>query len=132
MLADERANFKTSLRSVTKMIRVVARFAEQNRTEINSAVHQTNDVMRTVLSQRQQVGQLLSVMPLAVQNIMAMLGPGNRLLVRLDITSLLPVLGPLLGTLCKNLPGDLCTAIGTDPNAVLGVLGDLLGGGGKK
>ena len=56
----------------------------------------------------------------------------DRLVVRLDITSLLPVLGPLLGELCKHAPGDLCTAIGLDPNQLLGVLGSLLGLGGTK
>lgn len=128
LLASERQNFRTSLRSVTRMIRVVAQFAKENRGEINTTVRRTNDVMRTVLDKRRSVGEVLRVMPLAVQNLERMLGPGNRLVVRLDITKLLPVIGPLLSQICTTMPGDLCNAIGLDPNALSDVLGNLLGG----
>jgi phospholipid/cholesterol/gamma-HCH transport system substrate-binding protein len=129
MLADERDNFRTALRSATRMIRVVAQFAEDNRAQITRAVNQTNDITRNVLSRRNQVAEILRVLPLTAQNLRAMLGPGDRLLVRLDLTALLPILGPLLGNICPTLPGNPCTAIGLDPAGLLGVITNLLGGG---
>lgn len=131
MLAEERQNFRTSLRSVTRMVRVVARFARQNRAQIDTTVKRTNGVMRTMLDKKKPVQELLQVMPLAVQNLQHMLGPGNRLVVRLDLTRLLPVIGPLLTKICAALPGDLCTAIGLDPSSLADALGNLIGGGGK-
>jgi phospholipid/cholesterol/gamma-HCH transport system substrate-binding protein len=128
LLAQERGNFKASLRNVTKMIRVVARFAHRNRADITSAVDRTNHVMRNVLSRRQQVAQILRVMPLATENLHNMMGPDGRLRVRLDITSLLPVVGPILGKVCQLLPADACTAIGLDPAGLIDVITGLLGG----
>jgi hypothetical protein len=50
--------------------------------------------------------------------------------VRLDITALLPVLGPVLNQLCQALPADPCTLIGLDPvGQLVDTLGNLLGGG---
>jgi phospholipid/cholesterol/gamma-HCH transport system substrate-binding protein len=132
LLAEERQNFRTALRSVTRMVRVVARFAQENRPAISRAVDQTNDVMRTVLDERAPVSEMLRTLPLAAQNLQRMLGPDDRLQVRLDITALLPVLGPVLNRLCRVAPADLCTLIGLDPiGALVDALGGLLGGGRK-
>jgi phospholipid/cholesterol/gamma-HCH transport system substrate-binding protein len=132
ILATERRNFRTSLRKVTRMIRVVARFARENRRSLRGTVENTNEVMRTVLDEKDSVRELLRVMPLAVQNLERMLTPDDRLAVRLDITSLLPVVGPLLEELCRLAPADLCSGIGLDPNGLLGVIGDLLNPGGDR
>jgi virulence factor Mce-like protein len=132
LLATERENFRTALRSVTRMVRVVANFAQQNRPAITRAVGQTNDVMRTVLGERGHVAEMLRTLPLAAQNLQRMMGPDNRLQVRLDLTALLPVLGPALNQVCRILPGDPCTVIGLDPiGALVDTLGNLLGGGRK-
>jgi virulence factor Mce-like protein len=127
LLAQERTNFKTSIRSATKMIRVVANFARTNRAEITRAVNQSNGVMRTVLDKRTQTAEILRVLPLTLQNLQRMLAPDGRIRVRLDLTTLLPVLGNILPTLCTVLPGDLCSLIGTDP-PILGQLLDQLFG----
>jgi ABC-type transporter Mla subunit MlaD len=130
LLAAERENFRTSLRSVTRMVRVVADFAAQHRPAITKAVEQTNDIMRTVLAKRTQVAEVLRTLPLAAQNLQRMMGPDGRLEVRLDITALLPVLGPVLNQLCQALPADPCTLIGLDPvGQLVDTLGGLLGGG---
>jgi phospholipid/cholesterol/gamma-HCH transport system substrate-binding protein len=130
LLADERENFRSSLRSVTRMVRVVAEFAREHRPALTRAVGQTNDVMRTVLGKRVQVAEVLRTLPLAAQNLQRMMGPDGRLDVRLDITALLPVLGPVLNRLCRVLPADPCTLIGMDPvGQLVDTLGNLLGGG---
>jgi phospholipid/cholesterol/gamma-HCH transport system substrate-binding protein len=132
MLAAERKNFRTALRSVTRMVRVVADFARQHRTEITRAVEQTNDVMRTVLARRGDVAEILRTLPLAAQNLQRMMGPDGRLVIRLDLTALLPVLGPVLNQLCRVVPADPCTLIGLDPiGQLVDTLGGLLGGGRK-
>ncbi len=122
LLAQEKTNFKTSIRSATKMIRVVANFARTNRAEITRAVNQSNGVMRTVLDKRTQTAEVLRVLPLTLQNLQRMLAPDGRIRVRLDLTTLLPVLGNVLPQLCAVLPGDLCSLLGTSPP----IIGDLL------
>jgi len=128
LLAEEKTNFRTSIRSATKMIRVVANFARTNRAQITRAVKQSNGVMRTVLDKRKETAEILRVLPLTLQNLQRMLGSDNRIRVRLDLTTLLPVIGNILPTLCTVLPGDLCTLLGTDPPIIGQLLNQLLGG----
>jgi len=128
LLAEEKTNFKTSIRSATKMIRVVADFARTNRAQITRAVNQSNGVIRTVLDKRAQTAEILRVLPLTLQNLHRMLGSDGRIRVRLDLTTLLPVIGNILPTLCTVLPGDLCTMLGTDPPIIGQLLDQLLGG----
>lgn len=127
LLAAERKNFRSTLRQTTKMIRVVADFVRDNRAEIRTTVNRSNGVMRTVLDRRDQVAEILSVTPLAAQNLMRMLTENDRLLVRLDPLFLTP-LASLLGPVCESLPGDLCTAIGLDPDGLIDALDELTGG----
>lgn len=128
MLARERNNFRTALRSATKSIRVVARFAHQHRKAIKRAIDNTNFTMRTVLKHKGQTAEILRELPLTLQNLERMLRPDDRLAVRLDITGLLPVLGPVLESLCEGSLNNLCTLIGTNPLGVMTLLGNLIGG----
>jgi len=133
MLAQERGNFRTAIRSATRMIRVVAAFARQNRAQITKAVNQSDGVMQTVLDKRSQTAEILRTLPLTLQNLQRMLRPDQRIAVRLDFLGLLPVLGPALETICGKLNG-LCASIGLDPLHLTDILGALLGGlnkGGK-
>jgi phospholipid/cholesterol/gamma-HCH transport system substrate-binding protein len=132
LLAAERDSFRSALRHVTRMIEVVARFARENRSELTRTTRATTHTMHTVLGERKSVQELLSVMPLAVENLQRTMTPDHRMLVRLDITALLPILGPLLVRLCSAAPGDLCSAIGLDPSQIGSVLGSLLGVGGRR
>lgn len=127
LLAAERKNFRSSIRQTTRMIRVVADFVRDNRAELRKTVNRSNGVMRTVLDRRDQVAEILSVTPLAAQNLMRMLTPEDRLLVRLDPAFLTPLAG-IVGPLCESLPGDPCTAIGLDPDGLINLINELTGG----
>lgn len=130
LLAAERNNFRDAISSATKMINVVAQFAKDNRSQITQAVNQTNDVLRTVNSKSPQVAEIMRLLPLATQNLQRAIDKNDRLVVRLDLSALLPVVGQLVGSLCQATSKvSLCQTLGlgslTDP---LGALKNLLNG----
>jgi virulence factor Mce-like protein len=129
LLANERTNFRTALRTATKSIRVVAQFARKNRKEIKHAVDNTNYTMRTVLKHKSQTAEILRELPLTLENLQMMERKDGLLAVRLDITGLLPILGPVLKTLCEGPLNDACTLVGLDPAGLATLLSGLIGGG---
>lgn len=126
LLAAERANFKTAIRSATRMIRVVADFARTNRAQITRAVNRSNGVMRTVLDKRQQTAEVLRVLPLTLQNLQRALNSDGQLRVRLDISTLLPVVGAVLPTVCTMLPDVCANLLGTNPAGVGSIIDGLV------
>ncbi|MGN6721861.1 MAG: MCE family protein [Marmoricola sp.] len=130
LLAAERNNFKDAISSATKMIAVVAQFAKDNRAAITRAVNQTNGVLRTVIAKTPQVTEILRDLPLATENLQRAINSKDRLVVRLDIAALVPVLAPLIENLCQSkLSLGICQTLGlgslTNP---LGAITDLLKG----
>jgi len=113
ILSTERINFRTALRSLTKAVTTVARFAVDNRAQLVKAVGGSTKLMKTVLSRQNQLKEILQVMPLALQNVArATDSTGTRLPVRID------PLGGVLQSVCSQLPGDLCSILdGTDPGS---------------
>ncbi|MCL2542024.1 MAG: MCE family protein [Nocardioidaceae bacterium] len=118
ILSDERFNFRTMLRSLTKAVRTVARFAVDNRAQIVKTLGGSTKLMRTVLSRQGNLEEILRVLPLALQNLqLARDKTGTRLPVRIDPLVLDP-LGGILQNLCNQLPANLCSILdGTDPGA---------------
>ena len=129
LLSSERTNFRAALRAATKSIRVVAKFAHKNRKEVKHAIDNANYTMRTVLKHKAGTAEILRDLPLTLQNLQRILRPDGRLAVRLDITGLLPVLGPVLESLCEGPLNSACTLVGLDPAGLTTLLGSLLGGG---
>lgn len=132
LLAAERNNFKDAISSATRMITVVAQFAKDNRAQITRAVNQTNGVLRTVIDKKAQVAEILRLLPLATENLQRAINGQDRLVVRLDIAALVPVLAPLLQNLCtaaSNAGLPICQQLGlgslTNP---LGAITNLLQG----
>lgn len=124
LLAAERTNFKDAISSATKMISVVAQFARDNRAQITQAVNQTNGVLRTVIAKKTQVADILRLLPLATQNLQRAINGQQRLVVRLDLTALIPVLAPLLQNLCQATSSlSICQSLGlgsaVDPLATI-------------
>lgn len=132
LLAAERTNFKTAIRSATRMIRVVADFARTNRAQITRAVGQSNGVMRTVLDKRKQTAEILRVLPLTLQNLQRALNSDGQLRVKLDVSTLLPVVGAVLPTVCTTHPDVCANLLGTNPagvgSTIDGLLSAILGG----
>jgi phospholipid/cholesterol/gamma-HCH transport system substrate-binding protein len=115
MLADERTNFRTALRSLDRAVTVVADFAVTNRAEVVQAIDETSKVFRTMLGQQRQLTELLETMPLALQNLDRVVTPEGRAPVRVPPTVLLP-LGSQIAQICSTLPGPICDLIsGVDP-----------------
>ncbi|HWU32153.1 MAG TPA: MCE family protein [Marmoricola sp.] len=113
LLASERNNFRDAISSATKMINVVAQFAKDNRAQITLAVNQTNDVLRTVNSKSTEVGNILKLLPLATENLQRAINKDQRLVVRLNLSALVPILGPLVGGLCQATSQlSLCQSLG--------------------
>ena len=122
LLSTERNNFRDAISSATKMINVVAQFAKDNRAQITQAVTQTNDVLRTVNAKSSQVAEILRLLPLATENLQRAINGQDRLVVRLDLTTLVPVVAPLLNGLCNAASSlNLCQTLG------LGSLSDPVG-----
>jgi phospholipid/cholesterol/gamma-HCH transport system substrate-binding protein len=115
MLADERTNFRTALRSLDEAVTVVAEFAVANRAEVVDAIGGTSKVFRTMLRKQDQLTELLEVMPLALQNLERTVAANGRVPVRVPPSVILPLGGQIDG-LCEQLPSQLCDLIsGTDP-----------------
>lgn len=132
LLAAERDNFKTAITSATQMVNQVAQFAQDNRAQITQAVNQTNGVMTTLVAEFPQIAEMMKELPLATQNLQKSINSQGELVVRLDLTALIPILGNVLGPLCSTLqPLGVCQLIGTNSltnptnitNALLGLLG---------
>lgn len=130
LLADERQNFRSALRSLSSAVTLVAEFAHENRQELVRSLNQSTDVMETLLSRKPQLTETLRVMPVALQNLKAILR-GDRLLVRVDPTVILPGVAGLIDQICSSGSGQMCAAFGPsllNLNNLLALLG--LGGGG--
>lgn len=105
LLADERNNFRQTLRSLDTAVTTVAKFAVDNRQTIVRTLNGSTKIMNTILSKQSDLEEILRVMPLALQNIRMI--KGDRLPIRIDPLVLDP-LGGVLGQVCASLPGDLC------------------------
>lgn len=101
LLAAERNNFKNAISSATKMVGVVAQFAKDNRAQITQAVNQTNSVLRTAIAKKPQIAEILRTLPLATENLQRAVNSQQRLVVRLDISALIPGLATTISNLCK-------------------------------
>ena len=120
LLAAERTNFKNAISSATKMVSVVAQFAKDNRAQITQAVNQTNSVLRTAIAKKPQIAEILRTLPLATENLQRAVNSQQRLVVRLDISALVPALSTTIANLCKATSTlSLCQTLGlgsvTDP-----------------
>ncbi len=110
LLADERTNFQSTLTSLSSVVQLIADFAHQNRQQFVSALTQTTDLMKKLMVKRDDLTEILRVMPLTLQNLGAIYDKG-RLRVRVDPTVLTP-LGGLIDSSCNKGPVDYCSAFG--------------------
>jgi len=110
LLADERANFRSAMRSLSSAVRLVAEFARQNRQQLVKSLDQSSALMRSMLGKRDDLTEILRVMPLTLQNLRATLHNG-RIRVRVDPLVLTP-LPTLLEPLCEATTKDYCSMFG--------------------
>ncbi|HWJ83645.1 MAG TPA: MCE family protein [Nocardioides sp.] len=129
LLASERTNFRTALRSLNRAVTEVARFAVDNRDQIVKALGGSTRLMRNVLGKQSELQEILRVMPLTLQNVQLAKTPDDRLPVVFDPVALDP-LGGLLRNVCDSLPAAVCDLLSLDP---LGrpAPGKALAGGGR-
>lgn len=113
LLADERENFRTALRSLDDAVTIVAEFAVDNRDQIVEALDGSTRLMRTILEKERNLTEILRVMPLTLQNLQRTT-EGNRIKVVVDPIVLTP-LGGVLTQVCDRLPPAICQLIGSDP-----------------
>jgi phospholipid/cholesterol/gamma-HCH transport system substrate-binding protein len=115
LLADERENFRSALRSLDEAVTVVADFAVTNREQVVRAIGGTSKVFRTMLRRQKELTEILEVLPLALQNLERVVTPEGRAPVRVPPTVILPF-GSQITELCESLPGPICDLIsGSDP-----------------
>jgi len=127
LLAAERTNFRDSLRAIGTAVETMSDFVHTNKDQLVSALRNTTDVMKIVLSRRAQLEEILRVMPVGLDNVRNAYTDGS-LRVRISPLALLP-LGSVLTQVCDSLPLDLCNTIaGSDPAGISSLLSDLLGG----
>ncbi|RNL64823.1 MCE family protein [Nocardioides marmoriginsengisoli] len=110
LLADERANFQSSLRSLSSAVALVADFAHTNRQQLTTTLSRSTDLLKSLLTKRDRLTEILRVMPLTLQNLKGLYHDGS-LRVRLDPLVITPI-GGLVNTLCNSLPTDICAAFG--------------------
>jgi phospholipid/cholesterol/gamma-HCH transport system substrate-binding protein len=110
LLAAERQNFQSSLRSLGSAVESIADFAHKNRQQLVTALQQSTTLMSSLLTKRDRLTEILRVMPLTLENLGAIYHNG-RLRVRLDPTVITPV-GGLINTLCSATKTQFCAAFG--------------------
>lgn len=110
LLADERANFRSALRALSRAVQLVADFAHQNRQQLVTTLDRSSAVMSSALTRREDLTEILRVMPLTLQNLQRTLHHG-RIRVRVDPTVLTP-LGGLINSTCTTTPTDFCSRFG--------------------
>jgi phospholipid/cholesterol/gamma-HCH transport system substrate-binding protein len=116
MLAKERENFRSALRSLDDAVTVVADFAVTNRAQVVKALGGTSQVFRTMLRKQKQLTEILEVLPLSLQNLDRVVTDDGRAPVRVPPSVILPF-GEQINALCDKLPGPICDLIsGFDPN----------------
>jgi phospholipid/cholesterol/gamma-HCH transport system substrate-binding protein len=128
LLADERTNFRSALRSLSSAVALIADFARQNRQQVVRSLDQSTALMKSLLTKRADLTEILRVMPVTLQNLRATLHNG-RIRVRVDPLVLTP-LPALLNPLCKATPTDLCALFGPSLLNLQNLI-DLLTKGGK-
>jgi phospholipid/cholesterol/gamma-HCH transport system substrate-binding protein len=110
LLADERTNFRSAMRSLSQAVAMVADFAHQNRQQLVTTLDRSSAMMRSLLTRRADLTEILRVMPVTLQNLHAILHHG-RLRVRVDPLVLTP-LPSLLAPLCDATAKDSCAEFG--------------------
>ena len=125
LLADERTNFRAALRALRRAVELVADFAHRNRQQLVTALGRSSDLMDSLLTRRDDLTEILRVMPVTLQNLQSILHDG-RIRVRVDPLVLTPV-GGAVHTLCQEAPNDLCTQVGPSLLNLQNLLGLLTG-----
>jgi len=110
LLADERGNFRSAMHALSRAVALVADFAHQNRQQLVRAVDQSSALMSSLLTKRDDLTEILRVMPVTLQNLRATLHHG-RIRVRVDPLVLTP-LPSLVKPLCAATKSDFCTLFG--------------------
>jgi len=126
LLADERTNFRDALRSLSNAVALVADFAHQNRQQFVKVLDQSTSVVRSLLTKRDDLTEILQVMPLTLQNLQATLHHG-RIRVRVDPLVLTPLPG-ILKPICDATKKDFCALFGPSLLNLKNLI-DLLTGG---
>ena len=126
LLADERTNFRAALRALGRAVELVAEFAHENRQQLVRSLDQSSALMSSLLTRRDDLTEILRVMPLTLQNLRATLHHG-RIRVRVDPTVLTP-LGGLVNSLCSGTKSDFCAQIGPSLLNLENLLSLLTGG----
>jgi len=110
LLADERTNFRAALRALSRAVALVADFAHQNRQQLVTSLDRSSALMTSLLTKRGDLTEILSVMPLTLQNLQRTLHHG-RIRVRVDPLVLTP-LGGLINAMCTKTATDTCAKFG--------------------
>jgi phospholipid/cholesterol/gamma-HCH transport system substrate-binding protein len=110
LLADERGNFRSAMRSLSRAVALVADFAHQNRQQLVKTLDQSSAMMRSLLTRRDDLTEILRVMPVTMQNLRAIMHHG-RIRVRVDPLVLTP-LPTLLKPVCDATKKDFCALFG--------------------
>ena len=107
LLASQKQSFHSALVALNDVVAQLAQFDHDNRDLITANLTDATTLMKTVLSRQNQVADTLSVFPVALRNLRDAV-TGNRLRVRLEPTTLLP-LGSLLQSICAGaiVPGSI-------------------------
>lgn len=110
LLAGERKNFQSALRSLSSAVALIADFAHTNRQQVVSALGESSALMASLRTKQDQIVEILRVMPLTLQNLANIYHDG-RLRVRLDPLVITPI-GGLTDQLCSVTPTQFCAAFG--------------------
>ncbi len=120
LLADERFQIGASLTALSRAIDSLGRIGRQHSKKLSKDIRQLTAVLRATNRSKDDIAEVLEVLPLTSQNLARAVSSQGQFRVQLDPLALTPVGGPL-GQLCPLL-GGVCSVLAVPPS-----LADLLG-----
>lgn len=116
LFADERYRFGAALTSLSRALRALAGFVQDNREQLHGSLAGLTRVTERLLRHQGDLAEALEVAPLTFRNIGDAIGPDARLDVRLPPQHLSPAQA-VTGPGCAAFAG-LCEELGTSPDVV--------------
>jgi virulence factor Mce-like protein len=108
LLADEKDSLEATFRSMTKLLRVVTAFIHEHRDEIGSQLADLTVVAQALVSENDNLAELLETMPLMMQNGPRAIEPDLHMNFLTRPGDLLPT-EAAFAQLCSHFPEGFCT-----------------------
>jgi len=99
MLDEERENFQTAMRQISRTIEMVAEFVKTNKPQMTHFLGESTKLMESMMSRKATLDEAMQTFPLALQN-MSKTVKGGKLQIAMPLRMFVSI-GGLIRTLCN-------------------------------